>query len=192
MIACGVSSNGLTHAMWPCTGRRARQPWRWPPPRRRTSVASWRPAPRPSIQHVRDRAIVPVPALALLRATAGRSTRTRDQGHASHGPLHSGTLNECDGHPQAPSSFDRRARPPAVLPRGRQRVPVSLFQSKKAWMDKYVYAQWWSTVLLPEVRDFRGGVERSMIMDSASTHDVALKAKDVEISFLSPNVRNIC
>lgn len=59
-------------------------------------------------------------------------------------------------------------------------------------MDKYVYAQWWSTVLLPEVRDFRGGVERSLIMDSASTHDVALKAKDVEISFLSPNVRNIC
>jgi len=61
------------------------------------------------------------------------------------------------------------------------------FAQKKAWMDKYVYAQWWKTVFLPAVRERHGGTKCALIMDNSSTHDVELSAEDVEILFLPPN-----
>jgi len=37
--------------------------------------------------------------------------------------------------------------------------PLPYFAQKKAWMDKYVYAQWWQTVFLPAVRERHGGTQ---------------------------------
>jgi len=65
--------------------------------------------------------------------------------------------------------------------------PLPYFAQKKAWMDKYVYAQWWQTVFLPAVREGHGGTKCALIMDNSSTHDVELSAEDVEILFLPPN-----
>jgi len=65
--------------------------------------------------------------------------------------------------------------------------PLPYFDQRRAWMDKIVYARWWTTVFLPAVREGHRDEKCTLNMDSSSTHDVELMADDVDILHLRPN-----
>lgn len=97
------------------------------------------------------------------------------------------------GTHKLPVSMIGEAERPTCFRGASNECPLPYFNQKKAWMDRPVYARWWNTVFLRAVRERHRGTKRALMMDNSSTHDVSLRADDVEILFLPPNVTaNYC
>lgn len=121
-----------------------------------------------------------VPRKDRKRARGSKSMRSKDRM----------TLVLCtnaDASHKLPVAMIGSAASPLCFRGAGNACPLPYFSQKSAWMDHHVYAEWFTTVFLAEIRGRPKGARVALIMDNSATHDMTLSADDMEVIYLPPN-----
>lgn len=89
---------------------------------------------------------------------------------------------------------------PRDLSRNKETLPVSYYNSKKAWMTRFLFQKWFDEEFVPAVRKFsqENGLEPKalLLLDNCSAHHIGcdLKSDDglIQVIYLPPNVTSEC
>ncbi|XP_062538718.1 jerky protein homolog-like [Armigeres subalbatus] len=106
--------------------------------------------------------------------------------------------SNIDGSNKLPLMLLGTAQNPRTLPKDKSSLPVYYRSSKKAWMNRILFREWFYDQFVPSVKAFAQKHNRApralLLLDNCSAHhdggDI-LECDDIKVAYLPPNVTSL-